>query len=74
MNVTPFVHCGYHYTDKLGVKFLDLVPLLIPVAWFMMTYPSYIIAERIVPERWSTWTWRLGVAAAGAVIMIVLQS
>jgi uncharacterized membrane protein len=35
----------------------------------MMTYPSYIIAERIVPERWSIWGLRLGVAAAGAVIM-----
>jgi uncharacterized membrane protein len=66
---TGWVYGPYHYTEKLGVKFLDLVPLLIPVAWFMMTYPSYIIAERIVPERWSIWGWRLGVAAAGAMIM-----
>jgi uncharacterized membrane protein len=66
---TGWVYGPYHYTDKLGVKFLDLVPLLIPVAWFMMTYPSYLIAERIVPDRWSTWIWRLGVAAVGAVIM-----
>jgi uncharacterized membrane protein len=35
----------------------------------MMTNPTSIIAERIVPERWSIWGWRLGVAAAGAVIM-----
>jgi uncharacterized membrane protein len=66
---TGLVYGDYHYTDLLGAKFLGLVPLLIPVAWFMMTYPSYVLAERIVPAHGSTWGWRLGVAAIGAVIM-----
>jgi putative membrane protein len=66
---TGLVYGPYHFTDRLGVKFLDLVPLLIPVAWFMMTYPSYVIAERIMPARWGAWGWRIGVAAVGAVIM-----
>ena len=30
--------------------FLGLVPYLIPVAWFMMTYPALVIAERAVPR------------------------
>lgn len=66
---TGWVYGPYHYTDKLGPKFLGLVPLLIPVAWFMMTYPSYVIANRLAPAIKSTWVWRLTVAALGAVIM-----
>lgn len=45
---TGIVYGPYHYTDRLGVKFLGLVPLIIPVAWFMMSYPSYVIADRLV--------------------------
>src|SRR4030043_2239361 len=37
---TGKVYGPYHYTDKLGPKFLGLGPLLIPVAWFLMTSPS----------------------------------
>jgi uncharacterized membrane protein len=66
---TGWVYGPYHYTAKLGTKFLGLVPLLIPVAWFMMTYPSYLIALRLMPAVKNTWIWRLGVAALGAVIM-----
>ena len=66
---TGWVYGPYHYTDKLGPKFLGLVPLLIPVAWFMMTYPSYVIARHLVPAIKKAWAWRLLVAALGAVIM-----
>lgn len=66
---TGLVYGAYHYTDKLGFKFLGLVPLLIPVAWFMMSYPSFIIANRLVPAMENVWKWRLSVAALGAVIM-----
>ena len=47
---TGWVYGPYHYTDKLGPKFLGLVPYLIPVAWFMMSYPSFVIADRLVPS------------------------
>jgi uncharacterized membrane protein len=69
---TGFVYGAYHYTDYLGGK-LGHVPLLIPLAWFMMVYPSYIIANLVV-ERRATGT-RLGAAAlvrlavVGAVVM-----
>jgi carotene biosynthesis associated membrane protein len=66
---TGWVYGPYHYTDKLGPKFLGLVPLLIPIAWFMMTYPSYLIARYLVPDGKNTLTWRLLVAGLGAVIM-----
>src|SRR5512143_1636470 len=66
---TGWIYGPYHYTDKLGAKFLGLVPLLIPVAWFMMTYPSYIIARQIAPAARNTHVWRLAVAGLGALIM-----
>jgi carotene biosynthesis associated membrane protein len=66
---TGWVYGSYYYTDKLGPKFLGLVPWLIPVAWFMMTYPSYVIATRLAPSLKRTWAWRLLVAALGGVIM-----
>jgi uncharacterized membrane protein len=59
----------YHYTDKLGYKFLGLVPLLIPVAWFMMSYPSFIIADRLIPSTWQRWPRLLSLAAVGGLVM-----
>jgi putative membrane protein len=46
---TGLVFGRYHYTDTLGAK-LGHVPLLIPIAWFMMIYPSYVIANLIAGE------------------------
>ncbi|NJD60893.1 MAG: hypothetical protein C3F13_06195 [Anaerolineales bacterium] len=66
---TGWVYGAYHYTDKLGYKFLGLVPLLIPVAWFMMTYPSLVISRMITPTLKNVLTWRLLTAAIGAVAM-----
>ncbi|MBN1429052.1 MAG: carotenoid biosynthesis protein [Anaerolineae bacterium] len=43
---TGLVYGPYHYTDVLGPK-LGHVPLLIPIAWFMMIYPSHVIANLI---------------------------
>ena len=48
---TGVIFGPYHYTDLLGPKFLGLVPYLIPIAWFMMVYPSYVIADRLVAAR-----------------------
>lgn len=47
---TGLIYGAYHYTDKLGVK-LGHVPVLIPIAWFMMSYPSYVIANLIADGR-----------------------
>jgi uncharacterized membrane protein len=70
---TGWIYGPYHYGSSLGVKFLGLVPILIPAAWFMMMVPSLWIALIILrgnrlPFKLS---WRQVVEAAGlgAVIM-----
>jgi len=66
---TGWVYGPYHYTSKLGPMFLGLVPYLIPVAWFMMSYPSFVIADRLVPSDWKRWQRLLSVAAVGGLVM-----
>jgi putative membrane protein len=46
---TGFIYGAYHYTDVLGVK-LGHVPLLIPLAWYMMIYPSWCLALSITRQ------------------------
>jgi uncharacterized membrane protein len=41
---TGTVYGYYHYGDALGVKIAG-VPLIIPLAWFMMVYASWIMAH-----------------------------
>lgn len=43
---TGLIYGPYHYGDLLGAK-LGHVPVIIPAAWFMMIYPSYILANLI---------------------------
>jgi uncharacterized membrane protein len=66
---TGWVYGPYHYTDKLGPLFLGLVPYLIPVAWFMMSYPSFVIADRLIPSGWKRWQRILAVSALGGLVM-----
>ena len=47
---TGLIYGSYHYTNALGLK-LGNVPIIIPIAWFMMIYPSYIIANIIGSGR-----------------------
>jgi uncharacterized membrane protein len=47
---TGLIYGAYHYADALGLK-LGHVPIIIPIAWFMMVYPSYIIATLIQSGR-----------------------
>lgn len=67
--LTGWVYGAYHYTERLGPLFLGLVPYLIPIAWFMMIYPSYVIADQLIPAQESVRHRFLWVAALGAVIM-----
>jgi putative membrane protein len=66
---TGLVYGPYHYTNKLGPLFLGLVPYLIPIAWFMMSYPSFVIADRLIPADWKRWQRILSVAAIGGLAM-----
>ena len=72
---TGLVFGPYHYTDYLGSRLGD-VPVLIPLAWFMMIYPSYVIANLLLdgrPAGTSGTPGGLGrlvaLAAASAVVM-----
>jgi uncharacterized membrane protein len=40
----------YHYTDGLGWKWFEHVPVLIPASWYMMALPSYAIACSRFPK------------------------
>ncbi len=41
---------GYEYTGLLGPRLLDRVPLVIPLSWFLMSAPAWIIARRTFPD------------------------
>ena len=66
---TGVVYGGYRYTERLGPMFLGLVPCIIPLAWFMMVYPSLVIALRVVPSRGKRLVWVVLVAGVGALAM-----
>ena len=66
---TGLIYGPYHYTNKLGPLFLGLVPYLIPIAWFMMSYPSFVIADGLIPTEWKHWQRILSVAAVGGLVM-----
>jgi uncharacterized membrane protein len=67
---TGLVYGPYHYTDKLGPMFLNLVPYLIPIAWFMMIYPSLVIAEGLFQGKGNLSKIQcLAVSALSGVIM-----
>jgi putative membrane protein len=42
---TGLIFGSYEYTKALGPKILGDVPYVIPLAWFMMIYPAYVIAS-----------------------------
>jgi putative membrane protein len=44
---TGLIFGAYHYGSLLGPKLGD-VPALIPLAWFMMIYPSWMVARALL--------------------------
>jgi len=70
--VTGLVYGPYHYTAALG-PWLGSVPVLIPLAWFMLIYPSYVLAN-LIADGWFGGAPRgrghlLGLALLGALLM-----
>jgi uncharacterized membrane protein len=61
---TGFPYGRYTYSDALGPTLLG-VPFLVPLAWLMMAWPSWVLAERLArPVRHRRGTVRV-LAAAG---------
>jgi putative membrane protein len=46
---TGLIFGRYHYSDQLGPK-LGHVPVLIPLGWFMMIYPSWVVAQALLQD------------------------
>lgn len=66
---TGLVFGPYHYSAMLGVRLGD-VPVLIPLAWFMMIYPSWRVAQMILaPVSTTTLKGILSLALVAAFVM-----
>ncbi len=52
---TGFPFSAYRYTELLGIRVAGLVPVLIPFSWFMMAFPSYVLARRMAGGRVAGW-------------------
>ena len=48
---TGFPFGGYGYTPSLGPRWFGHVPILIPLSWFCMAVPAYIVASRLAPDK-----------------------
>jgi len=67
-SATAFPFGAYRYTDALQPQLAD-VPLLIPLAWFMMLIPAWAVAETILAgqqKRLGRWYAPLHAILAGA--------
>ena len=53
---------GYEYTGLLGYKLGGRVPVLIPISWFLMALPSWILAGTVFPGKQRTFP-RIALAA-----------
>jgi putative membrane protein len=59
---------AYSYTDVLQPQVFN-VPLLVPLAWFMMLPPSWAIAQTIVGKKQNTLAYALQFSAVSALAM-----
>lgn len=46
-----FPFSGYEYSQLLGYKLGGRVPFVIPISWFLMALPSWVLASRAFPGR-----------------------
>jgi lycopene beta-cyclase len=65
---TGFPFGAYSYTPVLQPQVFD-VPLLVPLAWFMMLPPSWAIAQSIVGKKQKTLRYLLQFSAVSALAM-----
>jgi uncharacterized membrane protein len=63
---TGFPYGRYEYGDALGPTLLG-VPLLVPLAWLMMAWPSWVLADRLTRRTASGRRTVVRIAVAAAV-------
>jgi putative membrane protein len=70
---TGLIFGAYYYTDMLGPKILDTVPVIIPLAYFMVVWPCYLMANLLIRGKPVTVFehigWLLLASFLGALIM-----
>jgi uncharacterized membrane protein len=69
---TGLVYGAYHYGDKLGPK-LGAVPVIIPLAWFMMIYCAWIVAHVLLEGTSSARSW-VGMAGRALVAAMAITA
>lgn len=65
---TAFPYGEYTYSDALGPTLLG-VPFLVPLAWLMMAWPSWLLADRLTRRRPARIAVATGVFAAWDVVL-----
>ncbi|WP_448623880.1 carotenoid biosynthesis protein [Geodermatophilus sp. URMC 64] len=65
---TGFPYGRYTYGDVLGPRLLG-VPFLVPLAWLMMAWPSWVLAARLARRRLARVAVAAGVFAAWDVVL-----
>lgn len=66
---TGRIYGSYHYAEFLQPKFLGLVPLFVPLGWFLMSYPAFVMADWMTPVAWARLKRAAVVATLGALAM-----
>jgi uncharacterized membrane protein len=70
---TGLIFGPYCYTGVLGPKLFGRIPLLIPFAWYMMFYPSYILTNVLLEghpvSRHTSLIWILWASLLSALVM-----
>lgn len=70
---TGVIFGPYYYTDLLGAKIAGRIPVLIPLAWYMMFYPSYVVtnllAEGHPVSQGRGAVWIIWISALSALVM-----
>jgi len=67
---TGLVYGPYHYSAMLGAR-LGHVPILIPLAWFMMLYPSWRLAQVLMPPPNNRPRWPFLLAQSAVAAMVI---
>ncbi|HLM07800.1 MAG TPA: carotenoid biosynthesis protein [Blastococcus sp.] len=65
---TGFPYGRYVYSAALGPTVLG-VPFLVPLAWLMMAWPSWVLAERLARGRRGRVAWAAAIFAAWDVVL-----
>jgi putative membrane protein len=63
----------YYYTEVLGPKLFGRIPVLIPFAWYMMFYPSYVVTNLLAEGKpvieGTGWAYLVWISALSALVM-----